>query len=283
MKNYDEIANDLFERREKCIAKQKARRRTVTRITTSVCSFMLVALLGIGVWQSGMFNSIIAPPPGNDVVLNSGDNNNDINISNPPQNNTDTPKDNTTNIPPQNNTDNPNNSTTNNPPQNTDNPNNTQNPNNTTQGKDPDNSQGNDNPNGVYTKRDYAYSKVKELFGHNIVECSAEGFQKYTVGTVTQKESGYKAYVDVTYVFNNGTVLIQDQDRISGRYDPNGDNKKIEYEGKTFYIPSYVSGEETIVIEYFPTQDKGLAYIATFDASVSEESICSLLLSLEIK
>ena len=267
MKNYDEIANDLFERREKCIAKQKARRRTVTRITTSVCSFMLVALLGIGVWQSGMFNSIIAPPLGNDVVLNSGDNNNDINISNPPQNNTDTPKDNTTN----------------NPPQNTDNPNNTQNPNNTTQGKEPDNSQGNDNPNGVYTKRDYAYSKVKELFGHNIVECSAEGFQKYTVGTVTQKESGYKAYVDVTYVFNNGTVLIQDQDRISGRYDPNGDNKKIEYEGKIFYIPSYVSGEETIVIEYFPTQEKGLAYIATFDASMSEESICSLLLSLEIK
>ena len=49
MKNYNEIANDLFERRDKCIAEQKARRKTITRITTSVCSFILVALLGIGV------------------------------------------------------------------------------------------------------------------------------------------------------------------------------------------------------------------------------------------
>ena len=56
MKNYNEIANDLFERRDKCIAEQKARRKTITRITTSVCSFILVALLGIGVWQSGLFN-----------------------------------------------------------------------------------------------------------------------------------------------------------------------------------------------------------------------------------
>ena len=279
MKNYNEIANDLFERRDKRIAEQKARRKTITRITTSICSFALVALIGVGVYQSGLLN--VAPPLGNGVLLSSGDNNSDISISNPPQNNTDDPKNNATTTPPQNNTDDPNNSTTNNPPQNTENPNNTQNPDHTTQGKDP--SQGNNNPNGVYTKRDYAYSKVKELFGHNIVECSSEGFQKYTVGTVTQKESGYKAYVDVTYVFNNGTVLIQDQDRFSGRYDPNGDNKQIEYEGKTFFIPSYVTSEENLVIEYFPTQGGGLAYIATFDASVSEESICSLLLSLEVK
>lgn len=262
MKNYNEIANDLFERRDKCIAEQKARRKT---IITSICSFALVALIGVGVYQSGLLN--VAPPLGKDVLLSSGDNDSDISVLNPLQNSTDDP----------------NNSTTDNPLQNTENPNNTQNPDHTTQGKDPDNSQGNDNPNAVYTKRDYAYSKVKELFGHNIVECSSEGFQKYTLGTVTQKESGYKAYVDVTYVFNNGTILIQDQDRISGRYDPNGDNKQIEYEGKTFFVPSYVSGQDSIVIEYFPTQGKGLAYIATFDSSMSEESICSLLLSLEIK
>ena len=74
MKNYNEIANDLFERRDKCIAEQKARRKTVTRITASVCSFMLVALLGIGVWQSGMFNSVITPPNTDDPVI-SGEQN----------------------------------------------------------------------------------------------------------------------------------------------------------------------------------------------------------------
>ena len=69
MKNYDEIANNLFERRDKCIAEQKAKKKTVTRITASVCSFMLVALLGIGVWQSGMFNSVITPPNTDDPVI----------------------------------------------------------------------------------------------------------------------------------------------------------------------------------------------------------------------
>ena len=64
MKNYNEIANDLFERRDKCIAEQKARRKTITRLTTSICSFVLVALLGIGVWQSGWLNP--ATPPNTD-------------------------------------------------------------------------------------------------------------------------------------------------------------------------------------------------------------------------
>ncbi len=74
MKNYDEIANDLFERRNKCIAEQKAKRKTITRITASVCSFMLVVLLGIGVWQSGLFNSVITPPNTDDPVI-SGEQN----------------------------------------------------------------------------------------------------------------------------------------------------------------------------------------------------------------
>mgnify|MGYP001092879686 FL=1 len=72
MKNYNEIANDLFERRDKCIAEQKARRKTITRITTSVCSFILVALLGIGVWQSGLFNSIITPLNTDDPAISGG-------------------------------------------------------------------------------------------------------------------------------------------------------------------------------------------------------------------
>ena len=71
MKNYNEIANDLFERRDKCITEQKARRKTITRLTTSICSFVLVALLGIGVWQSGWHNPVT--PPNTDDPAISGD------------------------------------------------------------------------------------------------------------------------------------------------------------------------------------------------------------------
>jgi len=72
MKNYNEIANDLFERRDKCLAEQKARRKTITRLTTSICSFVLVALLGIGVWQSGWLDPVT--PPNTDDPAISGDN-----------------------------------------------------------------------------------------------------------------------------------------------------------------------------------------------------------------
>lgn len=85
MKNYNEIANDLFERRDKCIAEQKAKRKTIARLTTSICSFVLVALLGIGVWQSGWFNSVM--PPNTDDPAISGDNqtlNTDKTVGNTP-------------------------------------------------------------------------------------------------------------------------------------------------------------------------------------------------------
>ena len=73
MNNQNELANDLFERRDKCIADPKARRKTITRITTSICSFVLVALLGIGVWQSGWLNPVT--PPNTDDPAISGEQN----------------------------------------------------------------------------------------------------------------------------------------------------------------------------------------------------------------
>ena len=55
MKNYDELTNDLLERRNRYIADQKKKRKRVFGVATSLCCFCLVALLSIGVWQGDMF------------------------------------------------------------------------------------------------------------------------------------------------------------------------------------------------------------------------------------
>ena len=57
MKNYDELTNDLLERRNRYVTDQKRKRKTVISVATSLCCVCLVALLGIGVWQGGMLNS----------------------------------------------------------------------------------------------------------------------------------------------------------------------------------------------------------------------------------
>lgn len=61
MKNYDELTNDLLERRNRYVAAQTAKRKTVGRIVTPLCCCCLVALLGFGMWQGGIFST---PLPG---------------------------------------------------------------------------------------------------------------------------------------------------------------------------------------------------------------------------
>lgn len=53
MKNYEEIANSVFERRDAYVTRQKQKRRTAMKIASATCAFALVALLGVGAWQSG--------------------------------------------------------------------------------------------------------------------------------------------------------------------------------------------------------------------------------------
>lgn len=57
MKNCDEMVNSLLERREQYITEQKRKRKVITRTVTSMCCVCLVALLGFGMWQGGMFNT----------------------------------------------------------------------------------------------------------------------------------------------------------------------------------------------------------------------------------
>ena len=57
MKNYDEITNDLLERRDQYETEQRNKRKVMKRAIMPICCFCLVALLGIGLWQGIFFNS----------------------------------------------------------------------------------------------------------------------------------------------------------------------------------------------------------------------------------
>ena len=57
MKSSEEMVNSLFERRDRYITEQKQKRAVITRTITSMCCVCLIALVGFGMWQSGIFNA----------------------------------------------------------------------------------------------------------------------------------------------------------------------------------------------------------------------------------
>ena len=67
MKTCDEMVNSLLERREQYAAAQKRKRTGIARAAASMCCVCLVALMGIGVWNGGMFD---AASPGQTIVIN---------------------------------------------------------------------------------------------------------------------------------------------------------------------------------------------------------------------
>lgn len=75
MKNYNEIAESVFERRDHYVAEKKARAKIVKRTVSAVGCCCLVALLGIGVMQSGIFEqapSTITIDSGKNSEINPG-------------------------------------------------------------------------------------------------------------------------------------------------------------------------------------------------------------------
>ncbi len=71
MKNSEEMVNSLLKRRDKYAAEQKKKRTIITRTVTSMCCVCLMALLGFGMWQGGMFDA--KPPITLDDSINIGD------------------------------------------------------------------------------------------------------------------------------------------------------------------------------------------------------------------
>lgn len=60
MKNYDEMANDVLRRIGEYEIACKRKRRVYTKAITSLCCVCLAALMGVGMWQGGVFHT--APP-----------------------------------------------------------------------------------------------------------------------------------------------------------------------------------------------------------------------------
>lgn len=67
MKNYEKLTQDLLARRDRYVAEQKKRRKTAI---TSLCCVCFVALLGLGLWKSGVFHTT-TPINGGPAVLAS--------------------------------------------------------------------------------------------------------------------------------------------------------------------------------------------------------------------
>ena len=74
MKNSEEMVNSLLERRDQYVAEQRKKRKSIVRITSAACSFVLVALLGVGVWQSGWLDSTTPPTTDNPGISAGQDN-----------------------------------------------------------------------------------------------------------------------------------------------------------------------------------------------------------------
>lgn len=68
MKNYKEVADDVFQRSEKIIADNHRRKNKIMKICSITACFCLTVLLGIGAWQSRMLSNM-APGRGGDDVM----------------------------------------------------------------------------------------------------------------------------------------------------------------------------------------------------------------------
>ena len=79
MKSYEEIANNVFKRRDKYIANKKRKKRIIASIIIPTV-YCIGLIIGLGLWQNGFFNNIpVLKDPQN--VLN-------VDTSNPTDNNT---------------------------------------------------------------------------------------------------------------------------------------------------------------------------------------------------
>jgi len=64
MKNYDELTNDLLERRDRYVAEQRRKRKAAVRIVIPICCACAIILLGIGLWNN--HTSDLLPTVNND-------------------------------------------------------------------------------------------------------------------------------------------------------------------------------------------------------------------------
>ena len=68
MKDYKEVADDVFQRSEKIIADNRRKEKKIMKVGSMTACFCLIALLGVGIWQSRLLFNIV-PDRDEDVVM----------------------------------------------------------------------------------------------------------------------------------------------------------------------------------------------------------------------
>ncbi|MBQ8228910.1 MAG: hypothetical protein IJZ88_07855 [Clostridia bacterium] len=61
MKNYNEVAHSVLLRRDEYDEAQRVKKKKMNRISSFVSCFAVVAVLSVGIWQSGWFDSDLLP------------------------------------------------------------------------------------------------------------------------------------------------------------------------------------------------------------------------------
>lgn len=255
MKNYDEVTNDLLERRDSYVTEQKNKRKRMISVVTPICCFCIITIMGFGIWRSGMLTT--SPITLNNNSTISGNRDEEDNKmpssqsggqSNPHVNSQ------------------------------VDNPSN------------PENESSNsipsvDNPRAELSHRTVSYQEAKELFGYPIIECLDENFTNYSIGVVSQN-GNVCSYSEVIYSFTNDRITLFNQEKANLYSGFEDLGKKVEYNGYTFWIENGSPDEQQyyIRIGYFPNQENGICYIADVtDRTIEQTEIMDLILSLEIK
>jgi len=95
MKNYDEIANIIFERRDKYIAKQKRKKRIIIGTVTSVLCCCIVLITSFGLWENGYFSNNITISGNSQNVSDKSDNDSSADNKNSSTNSSNSSKDST--------------------------------------------------------------------------------------------------------------------------------------------------------------------------------------------
>lgn len=269
MKSYDEMVSSLFERRERYSAARKRKRALLVRSSACVCCVCFAALTVFAVRHSDFLPHNIPEDGRNEIYSSAGDNSASVNNNSQLE----APENNSKPSIPSDETEVKDNSQIE-APENASKPDTT-----------PDEAEANpeDAVNAVYRLKDVSCGAAKQQFGHSIKECTAPGFVGYSIGCVSQSGnydgSEKTLCLDAVYRFSNGTVTVTDRDRFPGViYD--GLSDTIEYKGHIFADYSRFAVENQVRYEYFPTQEKGLAYIAVFDKGMGQSDIFDLILSL---
>ena len=144
------------------------------------------------------------------------------------------------------------------------------------------------NPGAVFTRRTVSFAEAQELFGHPLIPCGRDDFQRYQAGIVSRNGNaqGSGAFcLSVTYEFADGAVTLTDWDRMNGS-DGSPDAEQISYCGKLFYVERPDAYEDSLRIAYYaagydPFALRGIEYQAVFGSSADLYAVMDLMLSLE--